>query len=106
MCLAPRSVSGAHLDVQLRVLVEVVEEFLVVAELSIPLARIYVTKVVAKRNEENPRTKEKRLLSVLIQQEQSSRRTEINICQNSDQSAAVGQAGSFWPAKIKQKQDV
>lgn len=70
--------SGAHLDVQLRVLVEVVEELLVVVELSVPLARLRVSKVIAERNEKDRRTKETRLLTVLIQQEESSERTQIN----------------------------
>lgn len=91
-----RCVSGTHLDVKLRVLVEVVEEFLVVAELSVPLARIYVSKVVAKRNEKNRRTKETGLLPVLIQQEQSSERTQINISQNPDRSAANSNTAETW----------
>lgn len=68
-------VSGAHLDVELRVLVEVVEEFLVVTELSVPLARLHESKVVTERNEKNRRAKESRLLAVLIQQEESSERS-------------------------------
>lgn len=71
-------VSGAHLDVELRVLVEVVEEFLVIIELSVPLARLRVSKVVTERNEKNGRTEETRLLAVLIQQEESSERTDGN----------------------------
>lgn len=50
---APPGAPGADLDVQLWVLVEVIKEFLVVAELSVPLAGLHVTKVVAQRNEKN-----------------------------------------------------
>ena len=60
-------VSGAHLDMELRVLVEVVKQFLVVTELSVPLTRLHESKVVTERNEENRGTEETRLLTVLIQ---------------------------------------
>lgn len=53
-------------------LVEVVEDFLVVVELHVPLARLRVPKVVTERNEKNRRTEETRLLAVLIQQEECS----------------------------------
>lgn len=53
-------------------LVEVVEELLVVGELHVPLARLRVPKVVTKRRQKNRRTKEPRLLAVLIQQEERS----------------------------------
>lgn len=52
--------------------VEVVEELLVVGELHVPLARLRVAEVVSERHQENRRTKETRLLAVLIQQEESS----------------------------------
>ncbi|TNN79413.1 hypothetical protein EYF80_010437 [Liparis tanakae] len=67
---APSQVS--HLDVELRVLVVVVEERLVVPELSVPLARLHEAEVVAERNEKHRRAEETRLLPVLIQQEQSA----------------------------------
>lgn len=89
-CPAPiPGVSGVHLDVELRVLLEVVEEFLVVTELSVPLARVRVSKVVTERNEKNRRTKETRLLTVLIQQEESSERTG----QHSDEPRSVTHKG-------------
>lgn len=53
-------------------LVEVVEELLIVVELHVPLARLRVPKVVPERYQKNRRTKETRLLAVLIQQEESS----------------------------------
>lgn len=71
--------SGVHLDVELRVLLEVVKEFLVVTELSVPLARLHEAKVVTKRNEKYRRAKESRLLPVLIQQEESSEETHRDI---------------------------
>lgn len=90
-CPAPiPGVSGVHLDVKLRVLLKVVEEFLVVTELSVPLARIRVSKVVTERNEKNRRTKETRLLTVLIQQEESSERTTR---QHSDEPRSVTHKG-------------
>lgn len=69
------SESGAHLDVELWVLLEVVKQFLVVSELSVPLARFGEPEVVTERNEKNRRTKETRLLTVLIQQEEGSERS-------------------------------
>lgn len=51
-------------------MVEVVEELLVVVELHVPLARLRVPKVVAERHQKSGRTKETRLLAVLIQQEE------------------------------------
>ena len=48
-------------------LVEVVKQFLVVTELSVPLTRLHESKVVTERNEENRGTEETRLLTVLIQ---------------------------------------
>lgn len=59
--------SGYHLDVELWVLVKVVKQFLVVAELSVPLARLHKSKVVTKGNEQYMRMEEARLLTVLIQ---------------------------------------
>lgn len=75
-------VSGVHLDVELRVLLEVVEEFLVVAELSVPLRRVREAKVVTERNQKDRRAKETRLLTVLIQQEESSETTQGHITHN------------------------
>ena len=63
-------------------LVEVVEEFLVVAELSIPLRRVCEAKVVTERNQKDRRAKETRLLTVLIQQEESSETTQGHIIYN------------------------
>lgn len=57
-------------------LVEVVKQLLIVSELSVPLAHIRVPKVVAERNEKNRRTKETRFLTILIQEEESSERTD------------------------------
>lgn len=68
--------AGVHLDAELRVLFEVVKEFLVVFELHVPLARLRVAKVITERNEENRRAKEAGLLAVLIQQEEGSERTD------------------------------
>lgn len=51
-------------------LVEVVEQFLVVFKLNIPLARLCEAKVVAERDEENRRAEETRLLAVLIKEEE------------------------------------
>lgn len=61
---------------ELWVLVKVVEELLVVVELNVPLARLGVSEVVPQRDQEDRRTKETRLLAVLIQQEESSEGTD------------------------------
>lgn len=58
----------SHLDVELRVLVKVVKEFLIVGELGVPLTRFCVSEVVTERNEKHRRAKEAGLLPVLIQQ--------------------------------------
>ncbi len=57
-----------HLDVPLRLAVHVVEEFLVVVELLVPLDGLVVAEVVADDDEGDVVAVEQRLLPVLVQQ--------------------------------------
>lgn len=94
---------GAHLDVELRVLVEVVEEFLVVRELSVPLARLDEPKVVTERNEKNRRPKQARLLPVLVQQEESPEGTDGNRGRHHDDTEPVQRKESTGAEKSKKE---
>lgn len=92
----PASSQVSHLDVELRVLVKVVKEFLIVGELGVPLARFCVSEVVTERNEKHRRAKEAGLLTVLIQQHERPEETD-NIQRRKEKKVSLNSTWTSAP---------